>query len=90
MVIPSITLMKKLRILFSFGVLSFFISANNFSFSQQEYESKTFTVNSGTLNLLIIMGLGALIVGIVPYVVTIHNEDVRLQKLGEQLVRSKR
>ncbi len=47
-------------------------------------------IDTGTLNLLIIMGLCVLIVGIVPYVITIHNEDVRLNKLSEQLIRSKR
>lgn len=47
-------------------------------------------INSSTLNLLIMMGLGALIVGIVPYVITIHNEDIRLKRLSEEFSRSKR
>lgn len=47
-------------------------------------------ISSATLNLLIIMGLGSLIVGIVPYVITIHNEDLRLKRLAEELSKSKR
>ncbi len=47
-------------------------------------------INSLTLNLLIIMGLGSLIVGIIPYVITLHNEDIRLKKLGEGLAKGKR
>ena len=42
-------------------------------------------VKNDVLNMLIILGFGALIVGVIPYIVTMHKEGVRLDEMLDKL-----
>ncbi len=42
-------------------------------------------IGSDILNLLVLMSFGVLIIGIAPYIVTMHKEDKRMEALLESL-----
>ena len=40
------------------------------------------------LNVLIVMGLAVLIIGTIPYIRTMHTEEIRINKLIDKLMRA--